>query len=150
MDYWVTGWGTGGTLTGAGEVLKVARPDIHIVAAEPAQAGLLGGGEWQPHKIQGWTPDFIPEVLERDVADTILPVDDESAVANSLALAQEEGIFVGISAGATLAAALQVAGSAPEGSVFLVMLPDTGERYLSTVLFDGIEEGSDDKWLDSL
>ena len=150
LDYWVTGWGTGGTLTGAGEVLKVARPDIHIVAAEPAQAGLLGGGEWQPHKIQGWTPDFIPEVLERDVADTILPVDDESAVANSLALAQEEGIFVGISAGATLAAALQVAGSAPEGSVFLVMLPDTGERYLSTVLFDEIEEGSDDKWLDSL
>ena len=110
----------------------------------------MGGGEWQPHKIQGWTPDFIPEVLERDVADTILPVDDESAVANSLALAQEEGIFVGISAGATLAAALQVADSAPEGSVFLVMLPDTGERYLSTVLFDGIEEGSDDKWLDSL
>jgi cysteine synthase A len=150
LDYWVTGWGTGGTLTGAGEVLKVARPDIQIVAAEPAQAALLSGGDWQPHKIQGWTPDFVPEVLEREVADTILSVDDESAVANALALAQKEGIFVGISAGATLSAALEVAKGASEGTVILVMLPDTGERYLSTVLFDGIEEGSDDDWLESL
>jgi cysteine synthase A len=144
LDYFVTGWGTGGTLTGVGEVLKVARPEVKVIASEPAGASLLAGKEWQPHKIQGWTPDFVPAVLNRDVAHQILPVDDVQARDTSRALAQQEGIFVGISAGATLAAALQVAKDAPQGSVLLVMLPDTGERYLSTFLFEGVNEGSDE------
>lgn len=144
LDYFVTGWGTGGTLTGVGEVLKVARPEVKVIASEPAGAALLSGKEWQPHKIQGWTPDFVPAVLNRDVAQTILPVDDTVARDTSRALAQKEGIFVGISAGATLAAALQVAKEAAEGSVLLAMLPDTGERYLSTFLFEGVNEGSDE------
>jgi cysteine synthase A len=144
LDYFVSGWGTGGTLTGVGEVLKVARPGVKIIATEPAGAALLSGKEWQPHKIQGWTPDFVPAVLNRAVADSILPVDDVLARDTSRALAQKEGIFVGISAGATLAAALQVAHAAPEGSVLLAMLPDTGERYLSTFLFEGVNEGSDE------
>ncbi|MCG8434603.1 MAG: cysteine synthase A, partial [Gammaproteobacteria bacterium] len=101
LDYWVTGWGTGGTLTGAGEVLKLARPAIKIIATEPAGASLLGGKEWQPHKIQGWTPDFIPKVLNRDVYDELIPVTDEVARDTSLELARSEGIFVGISAGGT-------------------------------------------------
>ncbi len=150
LDFFVTGWGTGGTLTGAGQVLKLARPDIQIIASEPAGAALLSGNEWQPHKIQGWTPDFVPGVLDREIADRIVPVDDATAIATSRRLAAEEGIFVGISAGATVAAALEVAKTAPEGSVLLAMLPDTGERYLSTVLFEGVNEGSDDEWLASL
>ena len=150
LDFFVTGWGTGGTLTGAGQVLKLARPDIQIIASEPAGAALLSGNEWQPHKIQGWTPDFVPGVLDRDVADRIVPVDDASAIATSRRLAAEEGLFVGISAGATVAAALEVAKTADEGSVLLAMLPDTGERYLSTPLFEGVNEGSDDEWLASL
>ncbi|MBA3563923.1 MAG: cysteine synthase A [Gammaproteobacteria bacterium] len=150
LDYWVTGWGTGGTLTGAGEVLKLARPDIRIIATEPAGASLLGGGEWQPHKIQGWTPDFLPKVLKRDLHDELIPVDDVLARDTALALARQEGIFVGISAGGTLAAALKLAEKAATGSVILAMLPDTGERYLSTFLFEGINEGSDDDWLASL
>ena len=144
LDYFVSGWGTGGTLTGVGEVLKVARPGVKIIATEPAGAALLSGKEWQPHKIQGWTPDFVPAVLNRGVADSILPVDDVLARDTSRALAQKEGVFVGISAGATLAAALQVAETAPAGSVLLAMLPDTGERYLSTFLFEGVNEGSDE------
>ena len=144
LDYFVTGWGTGGTLTGVGEVLKVARPEVKVIASEPAGASLLSGKEWQPHKIQGWTPDFVPAVLNRDVAHQILPVDDVVARDTSRALAQKEGIFVGISAGATVAAALQVAKDAPEGSVLLAMLPDTGERYLSTFLLEGVNEGSDE------
>lgn len=144
LDYFVTGWGTGGTLTGVGEVLKVARPEVKVIASEPAGASLLAGKEWQPHKIQGWTPDFVPAVLNRAVAQQILPVDDVVARDTSRALAQQEGIFVGISSGATLAAALQVAKDAPEGSVLLAMLPDTGERYLSTFLFEGVNEGSDE------
>ena len=148
LDYWVTGYGTGGTMTGAGEVIKLARPDVQIVATEPAGASLLGGKEWQPHKIQGWTPDFIPDVLNREVYDLLLPVGDDRAIEVSRQIAAEEGIFVGISAGATLAAALEVAESAEPGSVILTMLPDTGERYLSTPLFEGINEGSDDEWLD--
>ncbi len=150
LDYWVTGYGTGGTMTGAGEMLKAARPDIKIVATEPASASLLAGDEWQPHKIQGWTPDFIPQVLNRDIFDELLPVTDERAIEVSRELAAKEGIFAGISSGATLAAALAIAESAPDGSVILAMLPDTGERYLSTPLFEGINEGSDDEWLDSL
>ena len=150
LDYWVSGYGTGGTMTGTGEVLKLARPDLKIIATEPAGASLLDGKEWQPHKIQGWTPDFIPEVLNREVFDQLLPVSDERSIDVSRQLAAEEGIFTGISSGATLAAALQVADTAPEGSVILAMLPDTGERYLSTPLFEGVNEGSDDEWLQQI
>jgi cysteine synthase A len=144
LDYFVTGWGTGGTLTGVGEVLKVARPEVRIIASEPAGAALLTGKEWQPHKIQGWTPDFVPAVLNRSVADAVLPVDDVVARDTAQRLAKEEGIFVGLSSGATVAAALLAAKDAPEGSVLLAMLPDTGERYLSTFLFEGVNEGSDE------
>ena len=150
LDYWVSGWGTGGTLTGAGEVIRLARPDVKIIATEPAGASLLGGKEWQPHKIQGWTPDFLPSVLNREVYDELVPVIEEDAKAVGLRLAGEEGLFVGLSSGATAAAGLEVAGAAPEGSVILVMLPDTGERYLSSYLFEEIEKGSDDAWLASL
>lgn len=150
LDYWVTGWGTGGTLTGVGEVLKVARPNVKVVVVEPAAAAMLSGKEWKPHKIQGWTPDFIPGVLNKKVADEFVSVEDLVARDTALHLAQKEGIFVGISAGATLAGALDIAKRAPKGSVMLVMLPDTGERYLSTILFEGIPEGSDDEWLASL
>jgi cysteine synthase A len=150
LDYWVTGWGTGGTLTGAGEVLKLARPEVTIVATEPAGASLLGGKEWAPHKIQGWTPDFLPDVLNPKIFDQLLPVTDEEGKAMSRRLAREEGIFVGISSGATLAAAVKAAERAPEGSVLLAMLPDTGERYLGTYLFDDLSAGSDDEWLAGL
>jgi len=150
LDHFVTGWGTGGTLTGVGEVLKVARPEVKITASEPAGAALLLGKEWQPHKIQGWTPDFIPEVLNREAADQILTVTDVEAIATARRLAAEEGIFSGISGGATIATALEVAESAEEGAVILAMLPDTGERYFSTPLFEGVNEGSDDDWLAGL
>jgi cysteine synthase len=150
LDYWVTGWGTGGTLTGAGEVIKLARPSVKIVATEPAGASLLGGKEWKPHKIQGWTPDFVPDVLNPQVFDQLVPVEDEEGKTMARRLAREEGIFVGISAGATLAAGMKVAEKAEPGSVLLVMLPDTGERYLGTYLFDDLNEGSDDEWLASL
>ena len=150
LDYFVSGWGTGGTITGAGEVLKLARPGLQVISTEPAGAQLLGGGEWKPHKIQGWTPDFLPGVLSRTIADRIVPIDDVLARDTSRRLAAEEGIFVGISAGATAAAALEVAKDAPAGSVLLAMLPDTGERYLSTFLFEDVNEGSDDEWLGTL
>ena len=143
LDFWVTGWGTGGTLTGAGEMIKKARPDVRIVATEPAGASLLAGAEFKPHKIQGWTPDFIPAVLNRAVADEILPVTDDEAIQTARQLAAKEGIFCGISSGGTLAAALKVAQKAPQGSVILAMLPDTAERYLSTPLFEGIADASD-------
>jgi cysteine synthase A len=144
LDYFVTGFGTGGTLTGAGQMLKRARPDVKIVVAEPADAQLLDGKEWKPHKVQGWTPDFVPAVLDRSVFDDRVAVTDAAAIANARSLAHREGIFVGISAGGTFAAALDVAGRAPAGSAILAMLPDTGERYLSTVLFEGINQGSDE------
>ncbi|OBU64326.1 cysteine synthase A [Stenotrophomonas maltophilia] len=150
LDYFVSGWGTGGTLTGVGEVLKVARPQTRIVATEPAGAALLKGDDWKPHKIQGWTPDFVPDVLNRDVVDELLSVDDERAIATARRLAAEEGIFVGISAGATVASALDVAARAEPGAVILAMLPDTGERYFSTPLFAEVNEGSDDEWLAGL
>ncbi len=104
---------------------------------------MLSGGEWQPHKIQGWTPDFIPDVLDRDVPDQVVPVTDEESIEASKALAKQEGIFCGISAGGTFAAALKVAEQAAPGSGILAMLPDTGERYLSTPLFADISEESD-------
>lgn len=143
LDFWVTGWGTGGTLTGAGEMIKKARPDVKVIAAEPAGASLLTGAEFKPHKIQGWTPDFIPAVLNRSVPDEILGVTDDEAIASARSLAAKEGIFVGISSGATFAAALKVAQKAPQGAVILAMLPDTGERYLTTALFEGIPDASD-------
>lgn len=150
LDYWITGWGTGGTLTGAGEVIKRARPGVRIVATEPAEAAMLAGKEWKPHKIQGWTPNFVPDVLNPEVFDELVPVTDEEGKQWALRLAREEGIFVGLSAGATLAAAMKVAEKADRGATLLAMLPDTGERYLSTYLFEEIPEGSDDEWLESL
>lgn len=127
--------------------MKLARPQIKIVTTEPAGAALLSGKDWAPHKIQGWTPDFIPAVLNQNIADQIIPVDDALSRDTARRLAAEEGVFVGISAGATLLAALQIAQKAEAGSVILAMLPDTGERYLSTFLFEGVSEGSDDEWL---
>lgn len=147
LDYFVSGWGTGGTITGAGEVLKIARPELTVVGAEPEAAAMLSGNDWAPHKIQGWTPDFIPEVLNPDVVDKLVPIKDEDAIETAQQLATNEGIFCGISSGATMKAALIVAESAPADSTFCVMLPDTGERYLSTPLFENITEDSDDDWL---
>ncbi len=143
LDFFVSGWGTGGTLTGAGEMIRLARPEVRIVATEPAGAALLSGAEFKPHKIQGWTPDFVPKVLNRSVPHEIVTVTDDEAIAASRALASKEGIFCGISSGGNFAAALKVAEKAPEGSVILTVLADTAERYLSTVLFEGIAEGSD-------
>ena len=147
LDHFVSGWGTGGTLTGVAEVLRAARPEVKVTTCEPASASLLGGAEFVPHKIQGWTPDFIPAVLNRDVVGDIVKVDDVVARDTARRLAREEGIFAGLSSGATIAAALEVAKSARKGDVILAMLPDTGERYLSTFLFEDVVEGSDDAWL---
>ncbi len=144
LDYFVTGYGTGGTMTGAGQVLKLARPDIQVIVTEPAGASLLAGNEWQPHKIQGWTPDFIPGVLDRDIFDQNIPVTDDDAIHWSQQLASQEGIFCGISSGGTFAAAVKLAESIPAGSHVLIMLPDTGERYFSTPLWADLNEGSDD------
>ena len=158
LDYWITGYGTGGTVTGVARALRRERPNTRIILSEPAVAPLLGSGvvqertadhspaaghtAWTPHPIQGWTPDFIPYVLQEAVDkhlyDELIPVDGPDAIGWSKRLAAEEGIFTGISGGATLAVAIQVAHKAPEGSVLCCMLPDTGERYLSTPLFDGI------------
>jgi cysteine synthase A len=143
LDFFVTGWGTGGTLTGAGQMIRLARPETQIVVTEPAGASMLNGKPWSPHKIQGWTPDFVPAVLNKDVPHRILPVTDVEAIEASRSLARSEGIFCGISSGGTFAAARKVAEEAPAGSVILAMLPDTAERYLSTALFEGINEGSD-------
>jgi len=143
LDYFVTGWGTGGTLTGAGQIIRLARPEVQIIACEPAGAALLSGQAWSPHKIQGWTPNFVPAVLDREVPHRIVTVTDAEAVESARNLADKEGIFCGISSGATFACALKAAAEAPEGAVLLTVLPDTGERYLSTVLFEGIAEGGD-------
>ena len=144
LDYFVSGYGTGGTISGAGQMIRLARPSVKIISTEPAGAALLEGKEWQPHKIQGWTPDFIPQTLDRNVAHQNVLVTDEEAMASSKALALKEGIFCGISSGGTFAAALKVAQQAEPGSVVLAMLPDTGERYLSTPLFADIPDGPDD------
>jgi cysteine synthase A len=149
LDWFVTGWGTGGTLTGAGEMIKLARPDTRIALTEPDVAQLVAGGEWKPHKIQGWTPDFVPAVLNKSVADRIVPINEVVARDTARELAKQEGIFCGISAGGTFAAALEVAKQAKPGEVILAMLPDTGERYLTTFLFEGVNEGSDDDWVNS-
>ena len=161
LDYWVTGYGTGGTMTGVGRVLRAQKPDIKIMLSEPENAQLLGSGTaqeraadnspavshpaWSPHFLQGWTPDFIPYVLQESVDnkafDTLVPVSDAESIHWSRQLAAQEGIFTGISGGGTMAATMKVAAEAPEGSVILCMLPDTGERYLSSPLFEGIPEG---------
>jgi len=144
LDYFVSGIGTGGTITGAGEMLKKARPDIKIIFTEPAGAPMVTKGEWQPHKIQGWSPDFVPKVFDKKIYDEAVLVTDIEARDAARALATKEGIFCGISSGGTFAAALKVAEKAPKGSGILAMLPDTGERYLSTILFEGITEASDE------
>jgi len=158
LDYWVTGFGTGGTLKGVSRVLKKERPDTKIIVCEPDNSQILGSGIpqertadgtpaeshplFRPHLMQGWGPDFIPKLTEDAVTmktiDDIIPINGDDALRLSKALAQEEGIFVGISAGATLAGAIQVCEGAEEGTTVLCMLPDTGERYLSTPLFDDI------------
>jgi cysteine synthase A len=150
LDHFVSGWGTGGTLTGVAEVLATARPEVKVTTCEPASASLLGGANFNTHKIQGWTPDFIPGVLNRDVVGDIVTVDDVTARDTARRLASEEGIFAGLSSGATIAGALQVAKTAKDGDVILAMLPDTGERYLSTFLFEDVNEGSDEDWLAGL
>ena len=158
FDYWVTGYGTGGTLKGVARVLRKERPDTKIVVCEPAEAQLIGSGQaqqraadgtptaghpaWAPHPMQGWTPDFIPKItgdaIDAHLFDQVLSIAGPEAIRCSKDLAQKEGIFVGITAGATLAGALKVAETAPKGSTLVCMLPDTGERYLSTPLFGDI------------
>ena len=160
LDYWVTGYGTGGTLTGVARMLRKDRPDTKIILSEPANAQLVGSGEaqarteegapavshaaFEPHPIQGWTPDFIPLVLQESIDngyyDELIPVPGPVGIEWSQKLAQKEGIFTGISGGSTFAVAMQVAEKAAPGSVILCMLPDTGERYLSSPLFEAIEE----------
>jgi cysteine synthase len=159
LDWFVTGYGTGGTVAGVGRVLRKERPETRIVLSEPANAQLVGSGtaqertgdgapagshpSFEPHPIQGWTPDFIPLVLQEAIDsrfyDEVIPIAGAEGIKWAKELAQKEGIFVGISAGATFAAARQVAERAPAGSVILCMLPDTGERYLTTPLFEAIE-----------
>ncbi len=166
LDYLVTGYGTGGTVSGVGRVLRKERPETKIVLTEPANAALVSSGyvntrndgnqpteshpNFEPHPIQGWTPDFIPyvlqEALDEKFYDDLIPVPGPEGIAWSRRLATEEGIFAGISGGATFAASIKVAEKAPEGSVILCILPDTGERYLTTPLFEGIaEEMTDDE-----
>jgi cysteine synthase A len=150
LDYFVTGFGTTGTLTGVGQMLKCARPEVRIVVMEPENAAVLRGEPWNVHKIQGLAPNFVPSVLDRSVVDDLVTVDEIDARDMALRLAAEEGIFAGISSGATLATALKVAADAPAGSAILCMLPDTGERYLSTFLTEEMVEGSDDEWLSAV
>ena len=145
LDYFVSGWGTGGTITGVGEMLKLARPEVKIVAAEPENAALLAGKPFAPHKVQGWTPDFVPGVLNRAVPDQLITISDAESIATARALASQEGFLCGISSGAGVGAALKLAQQVPEGSVLLAVITDTGERYLSTALFEGIADGSDDE-----
>ena len=165
LDYWVTGYGTGGTVTGVARVLRNERPECRIVLSEPHNARLLGSGlaqerhdddspagshpAWEPHVIQGWTPDFIPKVLQEGIDraffDEVRPVDGVKGMAMAQHLAANEGILTGVSGGSTLLTAVEVAHQAPEGSVLLVMLPDTGERYLSTPLFESIPAEMNDE-----
>ena len=168
LDYWVTGYGTGGTLKGVARVLKAQRPQTQVIVCEPDNSPILGSGiaqarlpdgtpsdshpAFRPHLMQGWSPDFIPRLTEDALAlqlvDRVLPINGNEAIRLARELAQREGIFCGISAGATLAGALQVAGDAPDGANVLCMLPDTGERYLSTPLFEGIGVDMTDEELD--
>ncbi len=165
LDYWVTGYGTGGTVSGVARVLRKERPDTQIILTEPANAAIVSSGyvntrneahqpteshpDFEPHPIQGWTPDFIPWVLQEAIDgsyyDDLIPIPGPEGIEWSRRLAAEEGIFTGISGGSTFAVAMRLAEKAPEGAVMLVMLPDTGERYLSTPLFEGIEEEMTDE-----
>ena len=158
LDYWVSGIGTGGTLKGVGRVLAKESPGTKVVVAEPAEAPLLSSGQpqarnsdgspasrhpaWRPHPIQGWSPDFIPKLagdaVEMGLVSRVITVPNADAMRWSRELARKEGIFVGVSSGGTFSAALEVANEAPKGSTILCMLPDTGERYLSTPLFGDI------------
>ncbi len=164
LDYWVTGYGTGGTVSGVSRVLRAERPDTKIILSEPANAGIVASGyinqrnddhqpteshpSFQPHPIQGWTPDFIPwvlqETLDNKYYDELIPVAGPDGIHWSQQLAQKEGIFTGVSGGSTFAVTMGLAEVAPEGSVLLCMLPDTGERYLSTPLFDGVTDDMTD------
>src|SRR5690349_23820832 len=165
LDFFVTGYGTGGTVAGVGRVLRRERPETRIVLSEPANAQLVGSGKpqprnadgspsgshaaFEPHPIQGWTPDFIPlvlqEAIDKSYYDELIPISGADAVKWAKALAQKEGIFCGISSGATFGVAMQIAQRAAAGSVILAMLPDTGERYLTTPLFEGIPEDMDEE-----
>ncbi|HEX4180462.1 MAG TPA: pyridoxal-phosphate dependent enzyme [Caulobacteraceae bacterium] len=167
LDYWVTGYGTGGTLKGVSRVLAKESPKTRIVVCEPQPAQLLGSHDaqarnadgspaaghsaWTPHPLQGWTPDFIPKLTEdavnSEVISQIIPIAGPDAIKCSQDLATQEGLFVGITSGATFAGALKVAAEAPEGSNILCMLPDTGERYLSTPLFEAISPDMNDEEL---
>ncbi|SLN55410.1 hypothetical protein ROA7450_02862 [Roseovarius albus] len=160
LDYIVTGYGTGGTVTGIGRVMRDKRPDTKIVLSEPANAALLGSGEaqgreedgapahshpaFEPHPIQGWTPDFIPlvlqEAIDKEFIDDLIPVAGPVGIEWAQKLASKEGILTGVSGGSTFAVAMQVAEKADPGSVILAMLPDTGERYMTTPLFESIPE----------
>jgi cysteine synthase A len=160
LDYWVTGYGTGGTVVGVGRVLRKLRPETRIILSEPANAALVASGKaqkrgagnapaeshpaFEPHPIQGWTPDFIPfvlqEAIDRKFYDELIPIAGPVAIEWSRKLAQREGIFTGVSGGATFGVAMQVAEQAEPGAVICAMLPDTGERYLSSPLFEGIPE----------
>merc|ERR550532_1347601 len=172
LDYWVTGYGTGGTFQGAGKVIKQARPDVKIVLSEPKAAPLITSGvrqerksvmgkfgapakghpSWTAHPIQGWTPNFIPKITEDGLnlklEDEIILVDGKDAMSTAKDLAKLEGIFCGTSGGATVATALEVCKKAPQGSVVLAMIPDTAERYLSTPLFASIDAEMDEEELD--
>merc|ERR1712048_332356 len=172
LDYWVTGYGTGGTFQGAGKVIKQARPDVKIVLSEPKAAPLITSGTkqerkevlgkwgapasghpaWTPHPIQGWTPNFIPKIaedgLDKKLQDEIILVDGKDAMNTAQQLARMEGIFCGTSGGATVATALEVCSKAPKGSVVLAMIPDTAERYLSTPLFADIDAEMNTEELD--
>lgn len=159
LDWFVTGYGTGGTVAGVARVLRRERPETRIVLSEPANAQLVGSGQaqdrasdgapaashpaFEPHPIQGWTPDFIPlvlqEAIDADYCDEVMPIAGAEGIAWTKALARQEGILTGISGGATFSAARRIAERATPGSVILCMLPDTGERYMATPLFDGIE-----------
>jgi cysteine synthase len=165
LDYWVTGYGTGGTLKGVGRVLRAERPETKIVVCEPDNSPLLGSGlkqrrevdggpadshpAFRPHVMQGWTPDFIPKItgdaIDQGLIDELLAINGADAMQASRDLARKEGLFVGTTSGATLAGALEVCKRAPEGSTVLCMLPDTGERYLSTPLFEGVSENMSDE-----
>ena len=158
LDYFVTGYGTGGTVTGVGRVLRRERPETKIILSEPANAQIVGSGhvqrrnedgspaeshpEFEPHPIQGWTPDFIPLVLQEAIDqkyyDDLIPVAGPDGIAWAQKLARSEGIFTGVSGGSTFAVAMQIARQAEPGSVILAMLPDTGERYMTTPLFESI------------
>jgi cysteine synthase A len=160
LDYWVTGYGTGGTVTGVARVLRKERPETKIILSEPANAQIVGSGHvqqreadgspavshphFEPHPIQGWTPDFIPLVLQESIDnklfDELIPVAGAAGIEWSRKLAAQEGIFTGISGGSSFAVAIQIAQQAEPGSVILCMLADTGERYLSSPLFEGISE----------